>query len=96
MKSSWIRGVDLLDEHLVPCYLRRLDREKQSLSQISLNELYHTTDIMGTTYLNNVEHLLQEKKDDEEEEGAGVDHNENIIQECSSSATKESEYLLKQ
>jgi hypothetical protein len=84
LKSSFLRGVDLLDEHLVPTYLRRLEREKDALSKISLNELYNVPEIMGAAFLDNVEDLKKEED---------VEEKKRMARHCSSS---EEEYLVKE
>jgi hypothetical protein len=102
VKSSLLRRVDLLDEHLVPCYLRRLEREKEALSRISLNELYSVPEMMGRTYLNNVEDLKEEEENEAEKENNNVDDSSLTItleERCPSSTTttrEEEEFLLKQ
>jgi hypothetical protein len=49
-RSALTRNVDLLAEHMVPCYLQRLEGEKESLSSLTLNELYNDPDLICETY----------------------------------------------
>jgi Lipase (class 3) len=48
LRSSIIQGTDLFQDHLVPAYLRRLEREKESLQKRTLNELYRDPELVGT------------------------------------------------
>jgi Lipase (class 3) len=49
-RSAMTRRVDLLSEHLVPCYLRRLEAERDSLSQLTLEDLYNDPNIIDATH----------------------------------------------
>ncbi|KAG7354552.1 lipase class 3 [Nitzschia inconspicua] len=65
-RSALTRRVDLLSEHLVPCYLRRLEAERETLSQLTLSDLYHDPDLIYATHHpanhdNVVEHQGMEK-----------------------------------
>lgn len=40
LRNSIIQSTDLFEEHMVPAYLRRLEREREPLQQVTLNEVY--------------------------------------------------------
>ncbi|KAL3906805.1 MAG: hypothetical protein SGILL_009126, partial [Bacillariaceae sp.] len=58
-RSALTREVDLLEEHLVPCYLQRLENEKESLSSVTLNNLYSDPQLMGATYRDASESVVE-------------------------------------
>lgn len=48
LRSSIVQGTDLFQQHLVPAYLSRLEREKGSLRKLTLNDLYRDHELVGT------------------------------------------------
>ena len=52
-RSALSREVDLLAEHMVPCYLQRLEVEKESLDSLTLNDLYNNPDLICSSYHDN-------------------------------------------
>ena len=49
-RSAINRDVDLLAEHLVPCYLQRLQQEKESLGTVTMNDLYNDPNLICSSY----------------------------------------------
>lgn len=48
LRSSIVQGTDLFQQHMVPAYLKRLEREREALQKLTLNDLYRNPDLMGT------------------------------------------------
>jgi hypothetical protein len=48
LRFSIMQRSDVFDEHSVPSYLRRLEREKEALSLLTLDDLYRNSDVIPT------------------------------------------------